>query len=153
MPLQKIQCDLVQTAGATTGASSYFCGPSLHLNAPEPVPAIYDPEIISRVLENLVGNACKFAPDSSEVRVSVIRQGEWARVSVNDSGPGIPSQHHQRVFEKFAQLDLETKRFGSGLGLAFCKLAVEAHGGKIGLESDSGCGSTFWFLLPLSHNA
>ena len=102
------------------------------------------------MLENFLGNACKFTPDSSEVRVSVTRPGELARVSVTDSGPGIPPRYHERIFEKFAQVDQDTKRFGAGLGLTFCKLAVEAHGGKIGLESDSGNGSTFWFSLPLS---
>jgi signal transduction histidine kinase len=81
-----------------------------------------------------------------------VRDSEEARVSVRDCGPGIPPEYHQRIFEKFGQVQMrDTERGASaGLGLTFCKLAVEAHHGRIGVESNVGLGSTFWFTLPLA---
>jgi signal transduction histidine kinase len=152
MPLQQSTADLVQTARAAMDTSGIFEGPALRLLAPESVPAVYDEQIIRRVLENLLHNACKFSPDSGEVQVSVTRNGISAKVTVSDSGPGVPVEYQERIFEKFAQVDQESRRHGAGLGLAFCKLAVEAHAGKIGLESAPGKGSAFWFSLPLNHS-
>jgi len=71
------------------------------------------------------------------------------RVAVTDSGPGIAPEFHQRIFEKFGQVDDRRNHQGTGLGLTFCKLAVEAHGGQIGVDSEMGQGSTFWLALPL----
>ena len=73
------------------------------------------------------------------------------RVSVSDTGPGIPSEFHEKIFEKFGQVEaaLHGAKHSSGLGLTFCKFAVEAHGGTIGVESAVGQGSTFWFVVPL----
>jgi signal transduction histidine kinase len=67
---------------------------------------------------------------------------------VRDTGRGIAPEHHGVIFEKFRQVRESDARAGTGLGLAFCKLAVEAHGGRIGVESERGKGSTFWFTLP-----
>jgi signal transduction histidine kinase len=69
------------------------------------------------------------------------------RFAVRDTGPGIPAESFGRIFEKFGQLD--SRRIGTGLGLAFCKLAVEAHGGRITVESVPGSGSTFSFTIPV----
>jgi signal transduction histidine kinase len=151
MPLQPAEGDLVQTAREAIAEAGYFCGSPLHLEAPERLPAVYDGQIVRRVLENLLGNACKFSPDSREVRVSMTRRDGTARIAVTDHGPGIPEQYHARIFEKFGQVD--RRGHGSGLGLTFCKLAVEAHGGSIGLESVSGKGSSFWFSLPLEQQS
>jgi signal transduction histidine kinase len=71
-----------------------------------------------------------------------------ARVTVADRGPGIAPEMHARIFEKFGQAQPSATRSGSGLGLTFCKLAVEAHSGRIGVESEVGKGATFWFELP-----
>ncbi|MBT3376005.1 MAG: hypothetical protein HN742_29720 [Lentisphaerae bacterium] len=67
-----------------------------------------------------------------------------------DTGPGIPPEYRDRIFEKFGQVEgrAEGKKYSTGLGLTFCKLAVEAHGGQIGVDSEAGKGSTFWFGLP-----
>jgi len=110
------------------------------------VPA--DRDLIGRVLQNLVGNALKYAPDGSTVRVVLESTETLARVSVIDAGGGIPPEYHGRIFEKFGQVRKDGPRVGTGLGLTFCKLAVEAHGGRIGVKSEVGKGSTFWFEIP-----
>ncbi len=111
---------------------------------------VCDAGIIRRVIANLVGNAVKFTPVSGQITVIVRGDGAEVKVSVVDTGPGIPPEYHQKVFDKFGQV--EAARHGakhsSGLGLTFCKFAVEAHGGRIGLESAAGKGSTFWLVLP-----
>ncbi len=107
----------------------------------EPAFVECDAELVRRVLTNLLDNAAKYA------RKRIVIQVEGGKVSVADDGRGIPPEYHQRVFEKFGQVDGGT-RYSTGLGLTFCKLAVEAQGGRIGLESVVGTGSTFWFTLP-----
>ena len=110
-----------------------------------------DASVIRRVINNLVGNAVKFSPASSQVVLLVQGNGAEARVSVSDLGPGIPPEYHEKIFEKFGQVEAARQgtKHSSGLGLTFCKFAVEAHGGRIGLESAVGRGSTFWFELPV----
>jgi signal transduction histidine kinase len=103
---------------------------------------------VRRVLENLVTNALKFTPSGGLVEVSLSSSDGNIRVSVRDSGPGIPPEYHETIFEKFGQVQGEGQQLGTGLGLAFCKLAVTAHGGEIGVESEVGKGSTFCFTLP-----
>jgi two-component system sensor histidine kinase/response regulator len=149
MPLNRQQLNLADTARAALDSVVLFGGEfSPHLSVPEPVQAFFDPEIVRRIIENLVINAMKFSQKNCAVQITITRDGGMPRVAVSDQGPGIPSHFHQAIFEKFAQVDPEHKRVGAGLGLAFCKLAVEAHGGEIGVISEPGQGSTFWFTLP-----
>lgn len=113
-----------------------------------------DREWVYRVLQNLVDNAIKFTPSGSQVLLTATRAdsgGSRARVCVIDGGPGIPEEYRERIFEKFAQVP-RTERRGSGLGLAFCRLAVEAHGGTITAapRDDGQPGSVFAFTLPLA---
>ncbi|HXV79447.1 MAG TPA: sensor histidine kinase [Candidatus Binatia bacterium] len=108
---------------------------------------------INQVLMNLIGNAIKFTASQGKVTVSASRNGkEDVQVSVSDTGPGVPPEEKERIFEKFYQIaDLEgAKPKGTGLGLAICKGLVELHGGRIWVESEEGCGSTFSFTLPVS---
>jgi signal transduction histidine kinase len=115
-----------------------------------PVMVNCDSNLVTRVIANLVGNAIKFTPEGGKVAISVERQGEGAKLCVADAGYGIPPEYHAKIFEKFEQLETRQKKaiHSTGLGLTFCKLAVEAHGGEIGVESEVDKGSTFWFTLP-----
>ncbi len=110
-----------------------------------------DPDRIAEVLTNLLGNAIKFTPTRGKVTVSLVRNGDdWVKVSVADTGPGIPSDEAKRIFDKFYQVSQpeRQKAMGTGLGLAIAKTLVELHGGKIWLKSEAGRGSTFSFTLP-----
>ncbi len=116
---------------------------------PVPVPVSCDADVIRRVLENLITNALKFTKADGTIRISSERTGADVTISVSDDGEGIPPEQHEYVFEKFAQTSSGRQhRHSTGLGLAFCRLAVEAHQGKIGVQSNPGQGSTFWFTLP-----
>jgi signal transduction histidine kinase len=109
-----------------------------------------DRELIRRVLGNLLSNALKHTPSGAEIRVEIGRDAGRASVSVMDQGEGIPEEFHDKIFEKFGQVDV--KRSGHkadrGLGLTFCKMVVEAHGGRIWVKSAPGKGSVFTFELP-----
>ena len=113
-----------------------------------PTPPI-DAPLIRRVMQNLLANSIKFTPQAGTIRVEACRSGEAVLVSVEDTGPGVPLDQRARIFEKFTQVE-GTTRHGAGLGLTFCKLAVEAHEGRIWMEdSTRGVGSRFNFNLPV----
>jgi two-component system sensor histidine kinase/response regulator len=108
-----------------------------------------DENKLSRTLVNLIANAIKFT-HAGTVTISASQDGSGnICFAVRDTGAGIPSGAFERIFEKFGQLDAGN-RVGTGLGLAFCKLAVEAHGGRITVESTMGAGSTFSFTVPVT---
>ena len=125
----------------------------LALTAPEWVPTILGDEArMGQVFTNLIGNAIKFTPDNGEVSVKVEADGNLLHVEVIDTGPGIPAEERQKVFDKFYQLsDISTRQQGgSGLGLSITKSIVEAHGGKLWIDDgNQGKGSNFQFVLPL----
>lgn len=110
------------------------------------VPA--DADMVRRVLINLLENAVKFGPEQSAIQVAIRRQNGFVVTQVKDSGPGIPLAHQERIFEKFTRVSMKDGPKGLGLGLAYCRLAIAAHGGQIWLESEPGHGSTFSFTLP-----
>ncbi len=107
-----------------------------------------DADMIRRVLINLLENALKYTRQPGRITVSARRQDQSVVVGVQDNGPGIPAAEQATIFEKFARLRQEGQPKGLGLGLAFCRLAVEAHGGRITVDSQPGEGSTFSFTLP-----
>jgi len=108
-----------------------------------------DPALLARVVQNLLGNALKFTPENGEIRINIESNKSGVRFSVTDTGPGIPAEYHKKIFEKFGQIKTQAGRHkhSTGLGLTFCKLVIEAHGGIIGVDSETGKGSTFWFVL------
>ncbi|HEX8550742.1 MAG TPA: histidine kinase dimerization/phospho-acceptor domain-containing protein [Abditibacteriaceae bacterium] len=114
-----------------------------------------DAEKLRRTLVNLLGNATKFTPRGGVIVLKVSRTEENGQeallFAVEDTGPGIPREAFDTIFEKFGQAEQRSlgQKFSTGLGLTFCKLVVEAHGGRIWVESEIGVGSTFSFTLPL----
>ncbi len=116
-----------------------------------------DSDKIERVLQNLVDNALKFCPSNGKVTIRAHQpqadaDGErFVRIDVTDSGPGIPDEYKTRLFDRYAQMKgRRGKRRGSGLGLTFCRMVVEAHGGRIWIEDNPGGGSIFAFTLPVA---
>jgi len=116
-----------------------------------------DFQMIERVVNNLINNAMKYAPAESDIVMAVEADGAWARISVTNQGEPIPPGWHEKIFELFSRAKPQDRSVqGTGLGLAFCKLAVEAHGGRIEVESPlcgSDRGARFTFTLPLAKTA
>lgn len=122
---------------------------------PADLPAVYvDMRLIRRVVMNLLSNALKYTPPPGRIALSAQAQPEAGTVllSVADNGPGIAPEFQERIFDKFAVVEVRNaaQKRSIGLGLAFCKLAVEAHGGRIWVESEPGQGSTFFFTVPVA---
>ena len=111
-----------------------------------------DKEILDRVIGNLLSNAAKYTPEDGKIWVETNQTSEVVEVVVADNGSGIPEEYHEKIFEKFfqAQAKREHQRISHGLGLTFCKLAVEEHGGRIWVESHEGKGSKFNFTIPVA---
>jgi len=108
-----------------------------------------DPDLLRRVLENLVDNALRHAPEDSVVRVSSVAREGATELCVADAGTGVPEEMRERIFDPFVQIEGtgRVSRSGRGLGLTFCRLAVEAHGGRLWVE-DANPGAVFCLRLP-----
>lgn len=111
----------------------------------EPLQLEVDPERLAQVVGNLVGNALKYCPPGTPIRVTLSKNGEGARLEVEDEGPGMALDRQVGLFQPFERRTRELG--GSGLGLWICRVIVEAHGGRIGLYSEPGRGSRFWCEL------
>jgi signal transduction histidine kinase len=150
MKLQREPCDMGALVGTVVAANQPLPGGrTVSVAVPDAVVTVMaDVGLIRRVLQNLLGNALRYTPVGGGVGIVVTTWPHEVRVTVTDTGPGIAAEFHQRIFEKFGQVQDRKNRVGSGLGLTFCKLAVEAHGGRIGVESEVGKGSAFWVTLP-----
>jgi signal transduction histidine kinase len=111
-----------------------------------------DSDKVERMLLNLMDNALKYTPAESDIYVRAAREnGSFLRIEVADRGPGIPDNYKQRLFDRFVQIKGQrTVRRGVGLGLTFCKLVVDAHGGDIHVEDNPGGGSIFVAYLPIA---
>ncbi|HCF61030.1 MAG TPA: hypothetical protein DFS52_23920, partial [Myxococcales bacterium] len=111
-----------------------------------------DRRALEQILANLLDNAVKYSPEGSRVLVRARPEGSRLRISVEDAGPGIDARHLARLFERFYRVDPGRSRElgGTGLGLSIVKHLVEAMGGSVGVESEAGKGSTFYFELPVA---
>ena len=135
-------------------SSTRFPSHKVMAAAPAALPSVHaDRTRVERVLDNLVDNAIKYSPNGGEVSISAVKQDDEILVAVRDHGIGIRKGDITKLFEPFQRLDSRPSGpsiQGIGLGLVVCKRLVEAHGGRIWVESEEGKGSTFFFTLPLS---
>jgi signal transduction histidine kinase len=122
------------------------------LDVPDGLPsALGNPDLVTQVLVNLVGNAHKFTPEGGTITLRAAQEDNHLRVAIEDTGPGIAPEYHDKVFEKFTQLNRKDGpgAKGTGLGLAISHKIVELMDGQLGLDSRDGQGATFHFTLPL----
>ena len=149
MPLERTTFNLTeQIAGTVSSLAPWDSTGRIVFEPAPPVEVVADRDVIHRVLGNLVENALKFSPAREQVTLSLAERDGRGRVTVASPGEEIGAADQEKIFTKFVQLSGPRRKVGTGLGLAFCKLAVEAHGGAIGVESEPGQGNTFWFDLP-----
>lgn len=156
MPLRLADVSLAEIAGRvcrTLDPQAAAGAIQLTLSAPSDLPCLRaDESLIERVLTNLVDNAIRYTPLGGRVDIRVEPSGAVHTVTVIDSGDGIPESQRERIFERFVQIDATQRKRGSkgsGLGLTFCKLAVEAHGGRIWVDGGPEGGAAFHFTLPV----
>ena len=128
-------------------------GVILHHRIPENFPYVTgDRDKLRRVFSNLVDNALKFTPGGGQITVDLERVGKDAHLVVTDTGPGIPEEYRERIFERFSQVPgTVSRRHGTGLGLAFAKLTLTAHHGTIWVDEPEGGGSAFHIRFPISY--
>jgi len=152
VPLKRETVDLAELARDVAGHLGVLAEEkqqSLRVEALGPVATLVDRLVVRQALINLVDNAVKYTPSGGSVRIVVRNGGPGPTIEVVDSGPGIPPEHRDRVFDRFYRIDKARSRDlgGAGLGLSIALWAVEAHGGRIELESVEGQGSTFRITL------
>jgi PAS domain S-box-containing protein len=123
----------------------------LVVELPAAIPVVRaDPRRTAQVLVNLLSNASKYGPDEAEIKIAATAHGKWIRVTVADSGPGVPPEYHKDLFRRFVRPASGNGKaqVGAGLGLSVVKAVVEAHGGAVGVDDHTQGGSIFWFTLP-----
>jgi signal transduction histidine kinase len=130
---------------------------ALSVHLPPHLPAVQaDTDLVGRVVDNLVANALKFTPTGGHIAISAACRDGSLVVSVKDDGPGIAAADQERIFDKYFQVgtpDQPSTRRGIGIGLTFCRLAIEAHGGSIWVESLPNQASVFSFSLPVDNQS
>lgn len=147
--------DIVQMALEAVAPAAQGKEVKMEAAVPKGLPRVMaDPEMIRRVFINLIENAIKYSNEGMVITVGAKRSGDYVEMWVKDEARGIPKADQERIFEKFARVQVRAgasgKTKGLGLGLAYCKLAVEGHGGKIWVESEVGKGSRFAFTIPIA---
>jgi PAS domain S-box-containing protein len=144
--IQSVVEEAVEEVLPIAVAKSHEMSVKLAKNMPK---ILIDINMIRRVMINLLENAIKYTPSGGQITVHARRKGKQIIVRVQDTGPGVARDDQQRIFEKFIRASLADRPKGLGLGLSFCKLAIEAHGGRIWVDSEPGKGSNFYFRLPV----
>jgi len=143
--------DIVTPAFERLYLQAERAGLTLTLECPEELPPVMaDATRVQQVVVNLLHNAIKFTPSGGNVTVRAMQQDREVRFSVSDTGIGITAEDLSRIFERFYKVDRSRATSGTGLGLAIARHLVEAHGGRIWVESEVGQGSTFHFTIPLA---
>lgn len=153
MQLREEPVDAVGVARAAVeecASSAAIAQVSIELDAVDEAWVRADRSVLRRVLDNLLSNAFTHTPSGGTVEVTVLGRPEGVEISVEDSGPGIPEEHRDTIFDKYRQVDGSepTGASNRGLGLTFCKMAIEAHGGTIWVEQAPGGGARFRTILP-----
>jgi two-component system phosphate regulon sensor histidine kinase PhoR len=143
--------DIVNPAVERLRLQAERTGLMLSIECADDLPPVFaDLTRVQQVVVNLLHNAIKFTPSSGQVSVRCERQDQMIRFAVVDNGIGIDSDDLPRIFERFYKVDRSRATSGTGLGLAIARHLVEAHGGKIWVESEVGKGSTFYFTIPIA---
>jgi signal transduction histidine kinase len=151
---------LVDSAHVEQSVLAKKSNKTIELDVRPDLPAVKgDPDLIGRVLTNLLSNSVKHTPKGAVIKLFAWPAAAHPHapadaavlIGISDNGEGIPKEYHEKIFEKFGTVELRkggAPKLSTGLGLTFCRMAVEAHGGKLWLESEAGKGATFYFCLP-----
>ena len=126
-------------------------GVKVHLEKEGNLKVTADKRLIGRVIANFLSNSLKYSPAEGRVSLRLEEDGENINMYFRDSGPGVPEEYRDKIFDKYVQVDLRThkREGGTGLGLPFCKMAIDAHSGKVGVNALSR-GSEFYLRIPKS---
>lgn len=144
---------VIERSLAAVQGFAQFKNVKVNLERSEHMVAI-DEDRLEQVIVNLLSNAIKFSPAGKQIEISCQSTNRASvRVTIADQGPGIAAHQHETIFERFAQAREEDRKLGSGLGLSICKVIIDSHGGTIGLDSEPGQGSSFWFEIPTASQA
>ncbi len=124
----------------------------LVVNNGKPCPVSGDVDRLTQVLDNLLNNALRYSPNGSVIRIDITTREKMCRCAIRDAGPGIPAEHLPRIFDRFYRVESSRSKRGSeaGLGLAIVRALIEAHGGEVFVESQTGEGTTVGFSLPIA---
>ena len=145
--------DLVNEAVDAVKSTIKYKNQAISYNVSNALPKVLvDQDMIRRVVTNLLENASKYSPAGTNIEVGARQEDNQVGIWVQDHGPGIPASELERIFDKFTRLKTGNGPKGLGLGLAYCRLAVQAHGGRIRVESELGSGSRFIITLPVAEN-
>lgn len=142
----------LREVGAAVAVRAKTRGQAIEVVTDAPGMIEADRDLLWRVMENLVDNCLKYAPSGEKVTLSARARDHLCEIRVSDRGPGVPEAYREKIFEKYARLDADANRHARssrGLGLLFCRLAVEAHGGRIRVEQNAPHGASFCIELPL----
>jgi light-regulated signal transduction histidine kinase (bacteriophytochrome) len=127
------------------------------IEVPQPLPKVHaDPVQIRQLLQNLIANGVKYRNEEVKPRITIKAEevsDNKVRIEVQDNGIGIAPEHHDEIFKMFKRLHSHRQYEGCGIGLNICRKIVDRHAGRIGVESEPGAGSMFWFTISLAKDA